>query len=187
MYYWMSGMDAIDNALRPAIIGYGLSVMATRLLVDYLPSELESIIGARQASAIIARVTSRGAYEGFLAFLEKLGTETSMDVDSLLRLFVKSSEQLHPFQVFTLVEKSGENYILRFDERVAEMVKSTPSIAAVFGGVIAGCLSALGLSARFVPGQDALRAMCLSKSRPKYIVISQGSSLMVRRLRCDED
>ncbi len=180
-------MSAVSDALRPDIIGYGLSVMATRLLVDYLPSELESIVGSRQASAIIARVSSRGAYEGFRAFLEKLGTRKSMDIDSLLRLFVKSGEQLHPFQVFTLVEKNGEDYVLKFDETVAERMKKTPSVAAVFGGVIAGCLSAIGLSARFAPSEDALRTMCLSKTRPRYIVVSQESSLIIKKLKCNRD
>ena len=177
----------MSDVLRPDIISYGLSVMATRLLVDYLPSELESIVGPRQASAIIARVSSKGAYEGFRAFLEKLGTRKSMDVGSLLRLFVKSGEQLHPFQVFTIVEKNGEDYVLKFDETVAERVKNAPSVAAVFGGVIAGCLSAIGLSARFAPSGDALRTMCLSRSRPMYIVVSQDSSLIVRKLKCDRD
>ena len=183
----MAKLSAVSDALRPDIIGYGLSVMATRLLVDYLPSELESIVGSRQASAIIARVSSRGAYEGFRAFLEKLGTGKNMDVDSLLRLFVKSGEQLHPFQVFTVVEKNGEDYVLKFDETVAERVKNTPSVAAVFGGVIAGCLSALGLSARFAPSEDALRTMCLSKNKPRYIVISKDSSLIIKKLKCNRD
>ncbi len=172
--------------LRPDAVGRGLNVMAISLLVDYLPRELENIIGTQQASIVIARIASQGAYNGFKEFLKVLGGKKLEDIDTLLRLFVRSgSERLHPFQVFSELEKvDGERYILRFERDIAEKVNATPSIAAVFGGVIAGCMAALGFNARFLPSGTSPRTLCASRDKPHFIIVSRDAELLVERLKC---
>lgn len=170
---------------REAVVE-GLTVMGHDIFVRLLPERLERILGWREASIIVYGVAEEGARRGFRAFLERTGA--SIGEDEAVSIFVRQDGMRHPFQVFEKAYRTGGGWTLVFDAETSKLVESHPSVAAVFAGVIAGCLNAIGSRARLVTGERAASQLCRTGSPPRYVIrlgsLEGRPALVIEELRC---
>ncbi len=151
-------------------VAHGLSVMATRMLFENLPSVLEDIIGERQATIILERMAEEAAELGFKEFMRMLGIGDlrDMPIDKLLTIFSApppGRPKMHPFQVVRKIEVSDSRIVLEIEDGHRH-----PSEVGILAGTIAGVLTAAGYSARPLSGPDAVKHLCSSDNPPRYAV-----------------
>ncbi len=155
-------------------VAHGLSVMATKMLLDDLPGLLTSVVGERQAAVLLGKLASTAAERGFKAFLRNVGVEPgSLNPLHVLTVFLEptSGERVHPFQVVERIETGEGRVRLPLSQREQWSLAK----AALMAGVVAGVLSGTGHPARpltsreasaHIPGGEAL----------EYIVYPEQSS-----------
>ena len=170
---------------REAVVE-GLTVMGHDIFVRLLPERLERLLGWREASIIIYGVAEEGARRGFKAFLGRTGV--SIGDCEVVSIFVRQDSMRHPFQVFEKAHRTDRGWLLVFDKETSTLVEQHPSVAAVFAGVIAGCLGAIGSRARFITAESAVGQLCKTSNPPRY-VIRLGShegrpALLLEELHC---
>ena len=170
---------------REAVVE-GLTVMGHDIFVRLLPERLEKLLGWREASIIIYGVAEEGARRGFQAFLEKTGA--SIGECEAVSIFVRRDGMMHPFQVFEEAHRTDKGWLLVFDRETSALVKRHPSVAAVFAGVIAGCLGAIGSRARFITADSAAGQLCRTGSPPRYVIRlgnhEDRPALLLEELQC---
>jgi len=169
---------------RRDAVSYGLSVMATRMVMETLPDELEKIVGERTAATLLAMIAAHAAEEGFKAFTSKLGIKEPLPLDKLLEIFVATREKTHPFQLATRVRKEDGKHVL---ELAREEKWSLPR-AMLLAGVITGVLNGSGYRSRTISTISIKHALCTSHEKPKYATYpaSRGGAwlIVVEELQC---
>ncbi len=153
-------------------VAHGLSVMATRMLFEELPSILEYIIGGRQATIILERMAEEAAEEGFREFMRMLGftRDIRMPLEKLITIFLappSNQPKTHPFQVVKAVRVvGGRRIVLEVEEG-----HKHPSELGILAGTIAGVLTAAGYRAKPLSSPETKRHICSANNEPpQYLV-----------------
>jgi len=153
-------------------VAHGLSVMATKMLLDDLPGLLTSVVGERQAAVLLGKLASTAAERGFREFLRRAGAEGGLDPLHVLTVFLEppSGERVHPFQVVERIE-TGEGLVrLPLSRREQWSLAK----AALMAGVVAGVLSGAGHPAKPLTSRAAAAHMP-GGERPEYVVYPERS------------
>ncbi len=178
-------VDAVEADFVGAV-AEGLGEMAQSMLFAALPQALEGAIGERAAAALLLRVFSRAAYEGFKRFMERMGKGLRLSVVDVLRVFVESFPAPHPFRVFASMEVDGD-VIRLFCGRCTCRGCSLVSMATIVG-TIEGVLRAVGVEAKAVLTRAGRHALCRSRGEGIIVVYPEdaedGCRVVVERLRC---
>jgi len=167
-------------------VAYGLTVMATRMLLETLPAELERVVGARTAAALLAHLASHAAREGFKAFMEKLQAKQLPPPEKLLEIFLRTpGEQLHPFQTLEEIQHHNSKTVMR----LAGKQWTLPRIA-LLAGVIAGVLTAAEHPTQPLTDPRVERHLCTQANRPEYTIYptkhDETLHITLEKLECSQ-
>ncbi len=164
----------------------GLSEMAQSMLFAALPQALEETIGERAAAALLLRVFSHAAYDGFKRFIERMDRGLELSIIDVLSVFTESFPVHHPFRVFASIEVK-EDMVRLYCGRCKCRGCSLVSMATIVG-TIEGVLRAVGVKAKAVLTSAGLQALCRSRGEDTTVIYPENTEgscrVVVKRLRC---
>jgi hypothetical protein len=168
-------------------IAKGLDEITRSILFITMPQAVEKAIGEHAASALILRVFSESAYNGFKKYMEMMNI-AKLTVSEALKVFTESFPAPHPFHVFKTMEEYKGGYKLVCGEGKCGGCRLA-SLATVMGA-IEGVLKAIGVEARAVFSSVGRRMLCRSTRSNNLLVIYPVRSkeecyVVVEKLNCN--